>query len=341
MRKGVGKRIGQWIAAVLSIALVAGAVIAYLHRGEIRDAITASTFSPSKRIVEIQHELDLTPIGERIYLASQPTIGGREEFSKWCAKVEHSEEGHVLGCYSDDRIRLFEVTDERLTGIVEVTAAHELLHAVFARMSDTERAQISKELRAVYDRRAAEDSAFKERMSVYSQLSAKGFANELHSVLGTEMGDLPKELENHYAKWLGDRAQVVQWYESYRSVFTEITEQVKSLSAELEALRADIEQRNTAYDQAVRQFNADATDFKERNARYEFSNNEALFNEIRTSLMQRQKALEATLSEIQADTDRFNIMREQLIALNATSVELNAVLDSSLPTPTERPESEE
>lgn len=337
MGSGVGKRIGRWFAAVLTMALLAGIVVAYLHRGEIRDYFAAAGFTPSKRIVEVQQEIDLTPAGERIFLASRPTIGGREEFSEWCAKVDHSEQGHVLGCYTDSRIRLFEVTDERLAGIVEVTAAHELLHAVFGRMTAGERERVSKELRSEYARLAEKNPELEERMGVYSKLSAASFANELHSVLGTEIADLSPELEEHYARWLGDRAGIVQLYESYRSVFEDLTAQVKSLSAELEALRADIEKRNAAYDEDVRRFNADANDFKARNERYEFSGNEALFDEIRSDLLRRQAELGERLAALQADTKRFNEMREELIALNSVSVELNSALDSSLPTPTERP----
>lgn len=341
MANGVGKRIRQWFAAVVVIALFAGLIAAYFNRTAINDSFAAWGFTPSGRIAAIHHAIDLTPEGDRIFLASRPTVGGREEFSKWCANVDHSEHGHVLGCYADKRIHLFEVTDERLAGIVEVTAAHELLHAAFARLSTSERTRISKELRAEYERYAAVDPDFAERMSVYSHLSATGFANELHSVFGTEIGELSPELEQHYARWLGDRAGIVQMHESYRSVFNELTAQVKSLTAELEELRADIEKRNAAYDDDVRRFNTDATDFKARNERYEFSGNEELFNEIRADLLRRQTELGERLAALQADTERFNEMREQLLALNSVSVELNSALDSSLPTPTARPESEE
>ena len=35
----------------------------------------------------------------------------------------------VLGCYANREISIFNVTDQRLDGIREVTAAHEMLHA--------------------------------------------------------------------------------------------------------------------------------------------------------------------------------------------------------------------
>ena len=96
----------------------------------------------------------------------------------------------MLGCFADRRIRLFEVTDERLTGVVETTAAHELLHASWVRLSRDERASLSETLIAEYEERAKVDEDFKQRMSVYESLSRSAFANELHSVFGTEVGEL-------------------------------------------------------------------------------------------------------------------------------------------------------
>lgn len=336
----VARRVGKIIALLVALVVAIGAAVAYIHREDINDYFLASSFEPSPRVAEIQRELAFTPAGDRVFLASQPTLSDREKFAVWCAKVDHSEGGHVLGCYAERRIHLFDVTDERLDGIVEVTAAHELLHATFARMKPSERDELSKRLVEVYEELSQDSPELAERMSVYEQLSDASFANELHSVLGTEVSDLPDWLEEHYAQWFNDRAMIVEWYNSYHSVFTELTTEAERLGAELDSLRADIESRSAAYDEAVRQFNDDAADFRERNENYEFSGNRELFEQIRDSLLTRQHELETTLKGIQDDTDHFNELREQLIALNDISVELNEVLDSNLPTPTTEPESD-
>ncbi|MFC5338261.1 hypothetical protein [Leucobacter denitrificans] len=337
MARSTGKRIARAIAIAVVLILGIGAVVAYEFRTEIRDHFTAVGFQPTSRVEGIQTSIALTASGDRIFLASRPTIGDREQFSTWCADVDHSEEGHVLGCFAQNRIRLFDVTDERLSGVVEVTAAHELLHATYSRLSASEREQLSDELNDAYEALIADDPMLEERMSVYEQLSTTAFANELHSVLGTEVRDLPKALETHYDQWFTDRARIVDWYDSYHSVFTQLTEQANALSAELESLRTDIEQRSAEYDAAVRQFNADAAEFKARNERFEFDGQPELFNQLRSELLARQDALSQTLAGLQADTDRFNELREQLIELNDVSIQLNDVLDSTLPTPTEEP----
>ncbi len=337
MAGSAGKRIARVIAVVVVLILGIGAIVAYEFRTEIRDHFTAVGFEPTQRVEGIQEAIALTTSGDRVFLASRPTIGDREQFSTWCADVDHSEEGHVLGCFAENRIRLFDVTDERLSGVVEVTAAHELLHATYSRLSASEREHLSEELNEAYESLIADDPTLEERMSVYAQLPATAFANELHSVLGTEVRNLPDALEAHYEQWFTNRAKIVDWYDSYHSVFTELTERANALSAELEALRTDIEQRSADYDAAVRQFNADAAEFKARNERFEFDGQPELFNQLRAELLARQDALGQTLSGLQADTDRFNELREQLIELNDVSIQLNDVLDSTLPTPTEEP----
>ncbi|KAM9862475.1 hypothetical protein ACI1US_01647 [Leucobacter sp. BZR 635] len=334
MGSTVGKRIAQGVAVTLALAVAAGGLIAYSYRGDIQDHFLATSFEPSDRIEQLRDEIQLNASGDRVFLASQPTIGGRADFNRWCAGVDHTEEGHVLGCFAERRIRLFEVTDERLTGVVETTAAHELLHATWVRLSQDERAELSRQLIAEYEKTAAADAAFKQRMSVYETLSSSAFANELHSVFGTEVRDVSPALEEHYARWFTDRSAIVSWYEGYHGVFTELKAEAERLSIELENLRADVEARSADYDAAVQQFNADAAEFKQRNERYEFSGNKALFDSIRGELLERQAELDAIRQGIQADTDRFNELRAELVELNDVSLELNDVLDSTLTEPT-------
>lgn len=326
----VRKAFGRVLAGLLTLALLAALALGLMHRQEISDYFQARGFDPSPRVAEILDELDLTPGGERIFLASRPTVDGSQHFNTQCAEVDHSEEGHVLGCYTKERIRLFDVTDERVSDIVEVTAAHELLHAVFARLGEGERTRLSRELRDAYDELSAQDPSLKERMDVYEHLSPSAFANELHSVLGTEVRDLPRSLEQHYARWFADREALLDRFDAFHAVFSDLQQQAESLEAEMTALRADVERRNAEYDALVEQFNLDAADFRARNDRYEFSGKADEFNRIQADLAARRDGLQATLEGLQADIDRYNAMRDQLRELGQVSSELDQQLNSSL-----------
>lgn len=324
--------------ALLCVLLVAAiAVFAFSHRQEIRDHFAAMGFEPHPRVVEVMGELDLTASGERVFLATKPTIDGSQHFNEQCAEVDHSEQGHVLGCFTGERIHLFDVTDDRVQGVVEVTAAHELLHATYSRLGEGDRAALAPRLRAVYEELSAQDPALRERMQVYEHLSDAAFANELHSVLGTEVRGLPDWLEEHYAQWFADRGSLVDIFERYHAVFVDLQQQADTLQAEMSTLRTDIEARKTAYDEDVRRFNEDAAEFSARNERYEFSSNPGEFDRIRGELADRRDALEQTLTQLQADIDYYNGLGAQLKQLGELSSELDQQLNSDLAPVTTRP----
>lgn len=334
LRRGAKRALRLAIFLVVVIAVI----VAFAHKQDIQDHFSASNFNPSPRTVEVMDSLQLTQTGKRVFLASHPTVDGSQKFNEQCANVDHSEDGHVLGCFAGDRIHLFDVTDTRVSGIVEVTAAHELLHATFSRLSSGDRTALSERLRNEYDVMSTNNPELVERMSVYEHLSDSAFANELNSVLGTEVRELPTWLETHYAKWFKNRSELVDHFDAYHSVFLELQDQAEGLQAEMSTLRSDVEQRNSNYDAAVKQFNRDAAEFRARNERFEFSADPAEFDRIRAELSERRSTLQTTLARLQADIDHYNGLRKQLQELSQVSAELAGKLNSDLAPVTTRPE---
>ncbi|MBK0421298.1 hypothetical protein JD292_04300 [Leucobacter sp. CSA2] len=332
----VAKRV---FAACVMIGLVAGVVLGLTYRQEIQDSFASIGYNPSARESQLMTDLDLTPTGQRIFKASHPTVDGSQHFSEQCAEVDHSEQGHVLGCFSDRRIHLFDVKDERVSGVVEVTAAHELLHAAYTRLGEGDRLALAEKLRREYQKRAARDPELKERMSVYEHLSDAAFANELHSVFGTEVRALPEWLEKHYAEWFEDRGKIVACFEKYHSVFTDLQSEAASLRKDMESLRNDIENRKAQYDADVKSYNDATADLNARNQRKEFAKNPQKFNQIRNGLAEDRADLEDRMAALKVDIDRYNSMRERLVALSELSAELEDQLDSTLAPISTRPDS--
>ena len=333
MAAGARRAIGRILSTILVLAVLAAGGMAYLHRQDISDHFAAQSFEPSQEMLVLTDSLQLTDTGRRVFFATHPTLDASQRFNEQCADVEHSEEGHILGCFTRGAIHLFKVTDDRLSGIVEVTAAHELLHAAWARLGDSERARLTRSLEKLYDELSGEHPALTGRMSVYSSLSGDAFANELHSVLGTEVRELPDWLEAHYARWFEDRTVILDHFDAYHAVFEEIQARAEDLQSQLKGIRESVEARRAAYDAAVAQFNADVEDFNRRNQAYEFSGDEATFWRLRNDLEARAAALNAERDAIQAEIDRYEQMRQELEALSATNEELNQHLDSNLAPP--------
>lgn len=338
MSGGARRILSRVIGSVLLVSLLVAGALAFMHRQDISDFLQARQYDPPADIVELTETLDLTGTGERVFFASHPTLEASQEFNDQCSQVDHSEQGHVLGCFSGERIHLFAVDEERLNGIVEVTAAHELLHAAYSRLGTSEREALAAQLRSAYEEIVEDDEALEERMEVYKHLSQTAFANELHSVLGTEVRELPDQLEQHYERWFNDRAGIVELFDSYHSVFTELQERAEALQEELSVLREDIQQRSSEYDSAVEEFNTDSAEFQNRNEAYEFSDDEAGFYRIYNELEERRTGLEQTLADLQADIDRYNELREELSELSEISNELEQQMDSELAPPATRPD---
>ncbi|WP_125099244.1 hypothetical protein [Leucobacter chromiireducens] len=338
MAKAQRSRLWRGLCVTVVVLLALCLVVAVMFRQQLKDHFAAVSFDPDPSVERVLHELDLTKRGARVFLATHPTIDGSQHFNTQCAGVDHSEQGHVLGCYTHDQIHLFDVTDDRLSGVVEVTAAHELLHATFARLGDGDRAALSAKLRQEYDSRVESDPELKERMSVYEHLPEAAFVNELHSVLGTEVRELPFWLEEHYAQWFVDRADIIDAFAKYHAVFVDLQRQADELRAEMTELREDVERRKKEYVLAVEQFNADAAEFSARNERYEFSDDPFGFDQLRGELEWRRGELERTRVGIQADIDRYNALRDQLTALSEVSSELDELLNSDLAPVTTRPD---
>lgn len=324
------RSIWRGVVTVFMLAVVALGVLAYTNRQFINDYWAAERFEPTAQIATVTDNLFLTDAGHRVFWASEPSLDDAQQFNENCAAVDHDENGHILGCFANSKIYLFNIQDDRLNGIVEVTAAHELLHAVFQRVQGKERTDLVNNLIAYYDEIKSQHPELEERMQVYGHLSRVAFANELHSVFGTEAWPLPSWLEAHYAVWFEDQPLIAEYYDSYRAIFDELFARSEEISAELDRIRADVEARNVAYEAAVEQFNSDWAVFNKRNEAYEFSNNTAEFYRIREDFYARYDALNAEMNAINSEIARYEELRSQLEELSELNNELQGELSSDL-----------
>lgn len=325
------------LSSLISLAIVGVGIFAVVNRQAIVDHLAAQQFEPTPELILVTERLDLTDAGLRIFWASHPTLDASQQFNEQCSRVEHTEEGHVLGCYVSGHIHLFEISDERLNGIIEVTAAHELLHAAFGRMADLERDALAKKLNALYSELVLEDSILEQRMSVYSGLSKIAFANELHSVFGTEVRELPVWLEDHYSTWFHDRQVILDFFDDYHALFTELRQRADELQNAMADLRADVELRSEQYDTAVEQFNSDWEEFLARNRNAEFAEIPDEFFRLREEFEVRRETLRYEMESLNTDIARYEEMRNELLELSELNHELEQQLDSELAPPAPAP----
>ena len=313
----------RWVGFGLIAVLLTGALVAAPWDANRRQAYADQwvvwTDPPAERIEQLARDLGLTETGRRIFFASRPQLDQADDFQQHCPL----EGDVVLGCYGGTRIYVYEVTDDRLAGTIETTAAHELLHAAYDRLTPDDAARIDA-LVADYVATLPADDGDVRIVAGYPEAQR---ADEWHSRLGTGHAALPAALEAHYAAYFGDRARVLAFAAGSTAQLDGYRERIEQLSAELDAASADLEARSAAYDEAITRLNADIEAFNARASAGDFTSQSA-FDAARAPLVERQNALEADRVQLNDDVDAYNATIEELKTLDAERAELFAQLDS-------------
>ena len=318
------------VRSILVLILVASSFAAVVFQQQIRDYVAVYNYKPSAEIAEITQKIGLTKEAERIFYATDPQIQSAEEFNKNC--TNQLEKTTVLGCYKDDRIYIFDVQNPELDGIKEATAAHELLHAVWARLSENERASLSEELLAEYER--VKTPELEQVMKNYEITEPGEHENELHSILATEFADLSPTLEKHYARYFTDRTKVLEFYNNYNSRFIELREESDRILKELEELKAEIELETAEYQQDMANLNANISSFNSR-AQNGYYSSQWAFESDRAGLQASVNAMNMRRDEINSKVDYFNSLTQRLNQISIESKQLTDSIDSRLTAPSD------
>lgn len=233
-------KLNKIIKILPAVVLVILVVLVTLNYQTVLDFTRGLFYAPSYEMVEIRAKLDLTTRGELVFNASAPALMNEEDFNAHCHATD--EMSAVLGCYTEQKIYVYHVKSEELKGIVELTTAHELLHAVYERMSDSEKEVLKADLEKVYqDNREVLDEEIKN----YD--SAKRL-EEIYVRAGTEIAKLPEKLEKHFAEIFNNQDKVVTFYEGYIKIFRELKAKSEKLNAEIEGLAGQIKAKIAEYE---------------------------------------------------------------------------------------------
>jgi hypothetical protein len=222
----------------LAILIAVNAAV-WIQRDAIADWWKLRDYTPSKSIAALATDTTMTGYARHLFYVNHPVLEDKQSFNGHCA--DHDEETAVLGCYHGDRqgIYVYAVDDSRLDGVRQVTAAHEMLHQAFDRLSGSERKRIAKLLQDYYDNGLAEQDVM-AKLDSYKKQPNVDLVNEMHSIFGSEVRNLPRGLEDYYKQYFNDRLKVVSYSESYQGEFTRRKELVDQYDAQLQTLKAQI-----------------------------------------------------------------------------------------------------
>lgn len=161
---------------------------------------------PDDEIAALVERMMLTDEGRLLFVRSQPVVV--DDLGELCGSDDPDEAMVTLGCYHGlGRIYLLRGEGYLGDAVLLTTAAHELLHAAYADLSDAERVELAKLLAWEIDRIPADDP-------VHAQIEAstdgdeRSRTTEQFAYLGSQVvlpGGFDPALEDLYDRWFTDR----------------------------------------------------------------------------------------------------------------------------------------
>ena len=319
MSATVNKRNLVWWILLAVLIIVAVAVV--LNREWLRDFYRGVTYQPSSEMARIRSDLGLTEQGEFLFNATQPELNDAEEFNGYCRG--DANETAVLGCYRNGNIYIYDIIDKRLDGIRELTSAHELLHAKWARMSDDEKKALVEPLTRTFE---TNQNFLEDEINQYDTSEKQ---EELYVRAGTEVADLPEALEKHYAIVFKNQDKIVSYYNKYINVFRSLEKEMDDLKFEMNAISAELDAKTAEYSQRVEQLNIDIASFNNCAEIVGCFATNADFYSQRAVLLAEQEALDNMYTEISELIDSYNAKVEIYNADVLKSDNLNTIINSA------------
>ena len=220
-----------WLAAIVGIAvLVDVATGSHLANWVAQASGTVNGFAaptPAQDALALADQMFLTDEGRSVFFEMQPEIldpAGIEEACPDVALAPPADQIWVqAGCFTATtfggtttfgRIHILRPADPRLAEQMVTTGAHELLHAVYARLGESERALVDG-LVAAETARIPVDDVVLTQIASSTGGDERSRSTEQFAYLGSQVmpdGGFAPELEAIYARTFTDRAALVDVY---------------------------------------------------------------------------------------------------------------------------------
>ncbi len=317
-------KLARRTAEILILVLIVGVnLFVWQRRDNIGDWLKLRDYTAPSDVSALAVNTTMTDYGKRLFYVNYPRMDDRAAFNQAC--VDKSEQTTVLGCYHGNRqgIFLYAVTDQRLNGVREVTAAHEMLHQAYDRLSEPEKKDINAKIEALYD--TLDDKGLRDKVDSYRKQGAD-VSNELHSIMGTEIRNLTPEIETYYKRYFSDRAKIVRYNEAYQSEFTRRENQVKAYDSQLTDLQSKIAYRKSNLEAQLKVIKQMAQQLKQYNSRQD----PAGYNAMVDKYNQKVSAYNAELEVTRKLVNEYNRIVDARNAIAFEEKQLQQALDSQL-----------
>lgn len=323
--KKLKHKVGRTIAAIAVVLFAIGIVLfALFNRQWISDEIAYLTYHPSAQMQEFATRSSMNQEGKFLFYASHPVLEDAAQFNKSCPS--HSQTMAILGCYDGQTIYIYNITNSQLDGIREETAAYEMLHAAYKRLSPSDRAHLDTLIEAEYAKQATSET--NASVAYFAKYEPGQRDDELFSVIATQFSSISPQLEAYYSRYFTNRQALVALYQKYSSVFTSLQNQTTSLYNSLTALNTKINNDTADYNAASSQLNNDIARFNQQAQSGTMSQSQ--YDQQRAALENRIAALNGERTSINNEVATYNSELEQYNAIALQYQKLNQSINSTL-----------
>lgn len=312
----------SWRSSLLTFLIaIAITAIGFFYGATITDWVKGFAYTPSEQVAATNNRIGFTPRGQQIFYATFPSVEDKTQFNASCSSGERTVA--ILGCYVGDRIYIYNIQNAELDGTLEVTAAHEMLHAAYQRLNYFERQQVDAMIKSEYET-IKDVPEISQIMQYYTAAEPGAELDELHSIIGTTIKDLPAPLEVYYGRYFSNRSAIVTLNEKYNAVFSSLTAQADELQKKVDTDGKQLQRDMATYQIDLNQLNLDIQSFNSRANSGGFTT-QSEFTTARTALEARVATLNDRRSGLNARADAYN---NDIAKLNALAVHVNKLNES-------------
>lgn len=253
------RHLGLWIVLILWLTTV-GLLLA--NRQSLIDWWRLRGYVAPAAVVKLADEDTMTSYTRHLFYLNRPQL--LPTVTSFRVHCPENENTIVLGCYHPDQdgIFIYAVTDPTLAGVQQVTAAHEVLHSVYARLSSSDRARLDAELTDYYQH-GLTNSTVEAEVALYQKTEPGSVMDEMSCTFGTEIANLPPSLSAYYAKYFSNRATIVHYEENYQAEFssrqasiTQDDNQLASLKTQINTMDAQLKTTYTGLNTQLANLNS-------------------------------------------------------------------------------------
>jgi flagellar biosynthesis chaperone FliJ len=230
----------KFVTITFLLAWLVAVGILFVNKQKILDWWRLRGYSPPSAISRLADQDTMNSYTRHLFYLNRPQL--LPTVTSFRASCPEDKGTIVLGCYHPDQngIYIFNVADPTLAGVAQVTAAHEVLHAVYARLTNVQRTTLDKELQDFNDHHL-QSAVVKAEVKLYKETEPSAVYDEMSCTFGTEIANLTPALENYYKNYFNNRSAIVAYEQKYESAFSSRQDQIKQYDSELAGMKTQID----------------------------------------------------------------------------------------------------